>query len=111
MRTKVWTFGDDGITPEVHPTAIFDVGAFVGNCFATEYLTENGCRVPMFGRKWINGSFEWMGVSAFVRTNGTPWTANILAPYADWGRGVTSTSQNLISGSGGYSDSVYINLN
>ena len=83
QNPEVWTFSDDGITPEVHPTAIVDVGAFDGDFFATDYLTENGHRVPIFGRKSINGSFEWMGVPEFLRTDGTPWTANILAPYAD----------------------------
>ena len=28
---KVWTFGDNGITTKVHPTARVDVGKFVGN--------------------------------------------------------------------------------
>ena len=28
---KVWIFGDDGITTEVHPTARVDVGNFVGS--------------------------------------------------------------------------------
>ena len=55
-----------------------------------------------------------MGVPDFLRANGPPWTVNILDPYADWGRGGRggpSTSQNLGSGSGGYSDSVHINWN
>ena len=108
---EVLTFGDDGIMPEVHLTEIVDVGTFVGDYFATNYLTENGRRVPMFGRKLINGIFEWMGVPEFMRTNGTPWTANILVPYSDWGHGGPSTSQNLSSGSGKYSDSVHINWN
>ena len=28
-----------------------DVGDFVSDCFATDHLTENGHRVPMFRRK------------------------------------------------------------
>ena len=52
-----------------------------------------------------------MGVPEFLRIDGTPWTYNILDPYADWGRGGPSTIQNLCSGSGGYSDSVHINWN
>ena len=108
---EICTFSDDGITPEVHPTARVDIGAFFGDFFFNNYLTENGRRGPMFGRNLINGSFEWMCVPEFLSTNGPPWTANILAPYADWGRGGTSTRQYLISGSGGYSDSVHINWN
>ena len=30
---EVWTFGDDGITREVHPFARVDAGAFSGDCF------------------------------------------------------------------------------
>ena len=51
---EVWTFGEDGVTPEVHPTARVDVGAgFVGG-FSTNYLTGDGRRIPMFGNKLIN---------------------------------------------------------
>ena len=63
------------------------------------------------GKKSINESFEWMGVPNFLRDDGPLWTANILAPYVNCGRGGTSTSHNLISGSGGYSSSVHINCN
>ena len=89
---EVWTFSDNKITPKVHPFARIDVSNFVGDCFATDYLIENGRKVPMIRRKCINGIFEWMGIPDFLRTNGPPWTANILAPYANWGRGGSSTS-------------------
>ena len=95
--------------PYVYLTATVYFVAFAADCFATDCLTENGRRVKMFGRKLNNGSFEWMVVPDFLSTDGPPWTANLLAPYSDWGRGGTTTSQNLISGSGGYSDSVHIN--
>ena len=48
---EVWTFGDDGITPEVHPFARVDVSAFIGDCFGANYLAENGQRLPMYGLK------------------------------------------------------------
>ena len=95
---KVWTFGEHVITPEVHPFAHVDVGAFVRDCFATDYLNENGRRVPMFERKSINGSFEWMGIPDFLRTDGPPWYSNLLDPYVDWKRRGTSTSLILSSG-------------
>ena len=28
---EVWIFGEDGVTPKVHPNASIDVGAFVGD--------------------------------------------------------------------------------
>ena len=35
---EVWTFGDDRITHEVHPFAHVDIGAFLRDCFGTNYL-------------------------------------------------------------------------
>ena len=52
-----------------------------------------------------------MVVPDFPRTNGPPWTANLMDTFSDWGRRVPSTSQNLSSGYGGYSDSVHTNWN
>ena len=69
---EVWTFSYNIITTEIHPTSRFDVVAFVGDCFVTDYLSENGRRVTMFERKLINGIFKWMGVPDFLRTNGPP---------------------------------------
>ena len=36
---EVWIFGEDGITPKVHPTARVEVGFLIGDYFATNYLT------------------------------------------------------------------------
>ena len=55
---EVWNFDDDRSNPRVHPFACIVIGAFVGDCFAANYLTENGRRVPMFGRKLVNVSFQ-----------------------------------------------------
>ena len=45
---EVWTFREDGVTREVHPTARVDVGAgFVGN-FSNNYLTPSWRRIFMF---------------------------------------------------------------
>ena len=65
----------------------------------------------MFRRKLINGSFEWMGITYFMRADGPPWTVNILDLMWIGGGGVPSNSQNLRSESGGYPDSVHINRN
>ena len=65
---KVWTFGEDGVTPEHHPTAQVGVGAgFVGE-FAKNYLIEDGRRIPMFRINYINGSIQWLGVPDPLRT-------------------------------------------
>ena len=93
------TFGEDGVTPEVHLTVHIDVSAFVGKSFATNYLTLTWRRMPMFGRNYINGSVEWLGVPNFLRNYGPPWTLNLLAPYANWWDRGSSTIPSF----GGYS--------
>ena len=67
---EVWIFGEDGVTPEVHPSARIDVSAFVSEKFATNYITPTWRRVPMFGRKSINGSVEWLDVPSFLQNDG-----------------------------------------
>ena len=36
---EVWTFGEDSVTPEIHPTARVDVGAGFVSEFSTNHLT------------------------------------------------------------------------
>ena len=108
---EVWTFGEDGVTPEVHPTARVDVGAFVGDLFATDYLTPSRHRITMFGRYYINGRVKWLIVPNFLRNDGTTLNLNLLAPYANLGYKGSSTSPNLGSGYGEYYGGVYINWN
>ena len=80
---EVCTFGEYGVTPKVRPTARVDVGTFVGEFFATNYLTPTWCRIPIFLRNSINGIVGWIGVPNFLRNDGPPWTLNIMAPYAN----------------------------
>ena len=86
---EVWTFGDDRITPKVHLFARVDVGAFIGDCFGTNYLDEHGRRVTMYGRKLINRSVEWLSVPTFFRNDVPPWDDNILCPSPCWQVGGT----------------------
>ena len=81
---KVWTFGEDDVTREVHPTARVDVGAGFVREFVTDYLTKIWCRVPMFGRKNIYGSVKWLGVLDFLRVDVPAWTSNLLDPFPSW---------------------------
>ena len=76
---EVWTFAEDGGTREVHLTEPVDIGSRFFGEFDTDYLNPSWHRVPMFGRNSIHGSVKWLGVTDFLRTNGPPWTANILA--------------------------------
>ena len=55
---EAWTFGEDGITREVHLTAQVDVVAGFVEEFATNYLTPSWRRIYMFGINYINGSVE-----------------------------------------------------
>ena len=56
----------------------------------------------MFEINSINGSVQWLGVPQFLRTNGPPWTDNILVPSPSWGNGGTSTNLNWGSQPGGH---------
>ena len=98
---EVCTFGKDGVTYEVHPTARLDVGAGFISKFVNDYLTPSWCRVPMFGINFINGSVQWLGVPHFLSTYGPPWTINILAPSPSWRNGGPSTNTNWGSQLGG----------
>ena len=97
---EVWTFGEDSFTCEFHTTARIEIGAFVGECVAANYLTKTWNRIPMFGSNYINGSVEWIGVPNFLSNYGPPWTLNILDPYDNCGGRGSSTSPNLGSGYG-----------
>ena len=108
---EVWTFGEDGITREVHPIAQVDVGAGFFEKFATDYLTESWRRVPMFGGNSINGSVEWLGVTEFLRTDRPPWTANILATHPSLGERGSSKNTNWSIQYGGHTDSVSVPWN
>ena len=48
----------------------------------------------MFGVNPINGSVQWLGVPTPLRTNGPPWTDNILVLRSDWVTGGTATNTN-----------------
>ena len=61
---EFWSFAEDGNTCEVHLFAPIDVCDFSRDCFRTDYVTEIGRRVFIYVQKYINGSVEWLGVSA-----------------------------------------------
>ena len=84
---KLWNFGEDGVTREVHPFTRIDVGDFSGDCFHTAYATEIGRRVFIYGQKSINGSIKWLGVPAPSCGTGVAWTGNLLVPNPRWGYG------------------------
>ena len=62
----------------------------------------------MFGINSINGSVQWLGVPAPLRTDGLPWTDNIFAPSPAWRTGGTATNPNLGSQPGGPYGSVVV---
>ena len=77
---EVWCSSSNGITREVHPTARVDVGAGVVLQSLSNYLTENGCRIPILGKISINESVEYLGIPDFHRTGGPMRDENILPP-------------------------------
>ena len=105
---KVWILGEHGVTHEVHLTARFDVVTGIVGDFATNFLTENRHRNSMFVRKSINGSSEFLGAPAPLRTNGPPWIENVLISSLVWGVGVTGKISNRRSQPGGPYGSVSV---
>ena len=81
---EFWCLRSDGITREVQPTAQVDVGAGVVGHFLPNYLTENGCRIPIIGQISINGSVEYLGIPEFHRTGVTMWVYNLLDLHPSW---------------------------
>ena len=53
---EFWTFAEDGVTREVHPFARIDVGNLSDDFFQTDYFTEVGRTVVIYGQRSINGS-------------------------------------------------------
>ena len=62
----------------------------------------------MFGVNSINGSVQWLVISAPLRTNGPPWTDNILAPSPACGTCGTDTNTNWCSQHGGPSGTISV---
>ena len=91
---EIWCLSSDRITREVHPTAQLDVSAGVIGQFLSDYLAENGRRIPILGQISINGSVEYLGIPDFHRTSEPFWDDNILAPSSSWGYGGTTTNKN-----------------
>ena len=50
----------------------------------------------MFGVNSMNGSVQWLVVPAPLRTDGPPWTDNILAPSPAWVNVGTATNPNWV---------------
>ena len=62
----------------------------------------------MFGVNTMNGSVQWLSVPDFLRTDGPPWSDNLLATGPSWGDGCTTTNQNWGTQHGGPYGSVAI---
>ena len=92
---EIWCFCYDGITPEVHPTGLVDVGDVVVGQLSSNYLTENGRRIPIIGQIPINGVVKYLGIPDFHRTSGPIWVENILAPHSSWGYCLTPNKMPL----------------
>ena len=82
---KLWSYAEDGITRKFHPFLSIDVGNLYGDCFKTNYSTEVGRRVAIYGQISINGSVELISVPAPFCNNGVAWTDNLLVPESRWG--------------------------
>ena len=65
----------------------------------------------MFGRNSMNGCVQWLGIPNFLKTDGTAWNDNPLAPHPSWGDEGPSTNPNWGSQSPHHSDSISVRWN
>ena len=77
---EILCLGTNGVTCEVHPTAQIDVGAKTIGQFTTQYLPENGCRIPVIGQICINGSVKILGIHADAWGYGLLFIENVQDP-------------------------------
>ena len=63
------------------------LGTLLATQFLSNYLAENGRRIPILGQISINGSVKLLGIPNYHRTSGTMFTENLLDTHAitDWG--------------------------
>ena len=105
---EIWCLGSDSVTREVHPTAKIDVGAGTVGKFTTNYLAENGCRIPIIGQLSIKGSVKLFGIPNFPETVDCGLLITCKIPLWPLVGGDANTSyQNLgVTTVGPYSNSV-----
>ena len=59
--------------------------------FYSNYLAENGRRIPIISQISINGSVKLLGIPNFHRTSGPMYNDNLLAPHDTTGCGYSGT--------------------
>ena len=101
---EIWYLNSDGVTPEFHPTAQSDVGAWTMGKFLTNYLAENGRKILILGQISINGSVKMLSSPYFHITNGPNIIENIWSTHdaTDWGHGGTYNQNWLVILGGTY---------
>ena len=57
----------------------------------TNYLAENGCRIPFIGELFINGSIKILGIPAEAWGRGFPFIESLQAPTVTSGWGDANT--------------------
>ena len=67
---EMWCLGSDSVTREIHPTVQVEVGDGTVGQFTTNYLAENGRRIPIIGQLSINRIVKLLGIPDFVRNSG-----------------------------------------
>ena len=71
---EVWTFSEDGVTCEIHPTEWVDVGAGFVSEFVTNYLTPSWRRISTFGENSINGTIQFLTWLYWLIVEDFHWT-------------------------------------
>ena len=81
-----------------------EVGAGTVGEFTTNYLAENGRRIPIIGQLCINGSIQFLGIPDFFRGSGLSFIEKLKSPTdsTGWGHGDTSNKNWGVMPGGAY---------
>ena len=77
---KIWSLGLDNVTREIHSTERVEVDNGTVGDITTNYLAENGHRIPIIGRLYINGSVQFLSIPDFIRNSGLLFIENFKLP-------------------------------
>ena len=76
---ELCAFADDGIR-KVHPYSWVQISNnFIGETFHTHFFNAREIRIPFLGRRYVNGSVQWIDVPRLFGKTGiatVAWTEN-----------------------------------
>ena len=84
---ELWCLRLDMIIHKFHPTELVEVTAGTVAEVMTNYLAENGHRIEIIGKLYINDNVQILGLSCQAWGSGLPFIPNLLDNVEDTGWG------------------------